>query len=144
MPEDSLYYTSFRIQDRKLVVDVMPDGGSFWFWDCPQGRASRIVLENQAMSSVAVPVCDHAHILRADAAFKRSDDLRGEFTVFFQLPAQTLRIFERGALLFHKEELTTEMVEALQDCLLPFFWEHINPFLTPPMERLEEIACQGV
>jgi hypothetical protein len=71
-------------------------------------------------------------------AKKRLESEVENYTIHFDLPEDVLSKIEVAAEMLEAGTWTTKHEEELDAVLEPLFWENVNPYLEPPLERKTE------
>jgi hypothetical protein len=124
-PDSFLISTVLEFGGREFEVIVGHDGRSYWF----DPIAKRRELENDPMFVMKIIMGDKDRR-------KRYENIKDEYTLDGPIPDDGLRIIrEELSPAYWSDDTSNDFDDRLDAILIPIFWEHINPFLSPSIEK---------
>lgn len=111
---------------REFLITVTEDGMIHWD-DVNQRRKIR----GEADQGLEI----RAAFLGDESARARLHHEAREFTVSVELPPKLFERLKRAGKRLDRNRWTTEDEKKLDPVMAEFFWEHVNPFLNPKIER---------
>jgi hypothetical protein len=122
---DYLVFTGFKFGGRHITVKVEDDGFSYWMDDTSYRKTSH----ESGLSGIDAMVGD-------EGVARKMRNIRGEHTIKVEVPAEGFReIRDVLSPAYWAEADDADIDKRLDGILEPLFWEHVNPYLSPPYAR---------
>ena len=124
-PDSFLVSTVIEFRGKEFEVVVGHDGNSYWF----DPEAKKRELESDPMFVLKIIAGDKERR-------KRYENIQDEYTLDGPVPEDGLRIIrDELSPAYWNDDFSEDFDDRLDAILIPIFWEHINPFLSPPIEK---------
>ena len=124
-PDPVLFSYCLDFGNREFTIHVTHDGIIHWD-DYMQRRRQR--PEDDKYLEIE-------SLVGSSRARKRLESEIDNYTISFPLPEHIFSRIEVAAQMFDAGTWTVEHEKQLDELLIPLFWEHVNPYLEPPLER---------
>jgi hypothetical protein len=137
MPNESAQFLAMQPSDpvifsycldfgnREFFITVTRDG--IIHWDDYMQRRKHRPEEDKRLELQA--------LMGSDRARKRLESETHNYTIEVKLPEEVSSKIEVAAEMLEADKWTIEHEKNLDEVLKPLFWEHVNPYLEPPLKR---------